>query len=82
LVTFDDAVSQAPASPDEVIALDEALQRLAGLSPRQALMVETRFFGGLSVAETAELLEVSAITVERDWRAARAWLSRELRSVG
>jgi DNA-directed RNA polymerase specialized sigma24 family protein len=49
------------------------------LEPRQALMVESRFFGGLDVAETAQLLDVSEATVLRDWRAAKAWLSRELR---
>ena len=59
--------------------LDAALTDLARVSPRQAAMVETRFFGGFDVAETAELLAVSEATVLRDWRAARAWLAHELR---
>ena len=80
LVTFDDeADSPASAEADQVLALDSALDQLAQVSPRQAAMVESRFFGGLDVAETAELLGVSEATVLRDWRAARAWLARELR---
>ncbi|MGQ0647431.1 MAG: ECF-type sigma factor [Gemmatimonadaceae bacterium] len=62
------------------MALDEALQQLVALSPRQAMMVEARFFGGLDIKETAELLQVSEATILRDWRAARAWLATELRS--
>ena len=69
----------ASAEADQVLALDSALDQLAQVSPRQAAMVESRFFGGLDVAETAELLGVSEATVLRDWRAARAWLARELR---
>lgn len=69
--------SGAPWSED-LIGLDSALTALARLSPRQALMVESRFFGGLDVAETAELLGISEATVLRDWRAAKAWLSRQL----
>jgi DNA-directed RNA polymerase specialized sigma24 family protein len=61
-----------------LIALDAALEQLARMNPRQAMMVESRFFGGLDVAETAELLEVSEATVLRDWRAAKAWLAHEL----
>lgn len=79
LVTFDDAACQVPTSAEEVVALDVALDELSRLQPRQALMVESRFFGGLDIAETAALLEVSEATVLRDWRAARAWLARELR---
>jgi len=67
-------------SADQLIALDAALEDLGRMQPRQAQMVEFRFFGGLDMAETAELLEVSQSTVERDWRAARAWLAVELRS--
>lgn len=77
-VTFDEALALAPAGDDEVLALHEALDALARLSPRQAMMVECRFFGGLDVAETAALLAVSEATVLRDWRAARAWLAQEL----
>jgi len=79
IVTFDEALHPAASDAEELLALDEALDELARLHPRQAMMVESRFFGGLDVAETAELLEVSEATVLRDWRAARAWLARELR---
>ena len=78
VVTFDDAMSSVTTA-DDVLGLDAALEALAQIEPRQALMVESRFFGGLDVAETAELLGVSEATVLRDWRAAKAWLSRELR---
>jgi RNA polymerase sigma factor (TIGR02999 family) len=59
----------------ELLALDAALEKLAGLNARQAQVVECRFFGGLSVSETAALLQVSESVVERDWRAAKAWLT-------
>jgi RNA polymerase sigma-70 factor, ECF subfamily len=62
----------------ELIALDDALNALAGLDPRKAQVIELRFFGGLSVEETAEVLKVSPDTVMRDWRLARAWLLAEL----
>ncbi len=78
-VAFDDSFDEKPASGRELIALDTALEQLAQMNPRQAMMVESRFFGGLDVAETAELLEVSEATVLRDWRAAKAWLAHELR---
>ena len=82
-VTFDEAlVGGAPAgatTEDDLIALDGALDALAAANPRQAAVVESRFFGGLDPAETAELLGVSEATVFRDWRAAKAWLARELR---
>ena len=61
-------------------ALDDALESLTQIDPRRARVIELRFFGGLSVEETAEVLEVSAQTVMRDWRLARAWLARELHS--
>jgi RNA polymerase sigma factor (TIGR02999 family) len=82
LVTFDDALDQPVTGAEELLALDDALEALARIEPRQAIMVETRFFGGLDVAETAELLGVSEATVLRDWRAARAWLAHELRRAG
>jgi len=66
----------------EVIALDDALAALAKLHPRQSQVVELRFFGGWSVEETAETLRVSPETVMRDWRAAKAWLYRELERTG
>jgi len=64
----------------DLMALDEALDRLAALDPRKAQVVEMRFFGGLSVAETVESLKVSEVTVRRDWQFAKAWLLHELRS--
>lgn len=73
------------ATPDEsrsaeILALDAALQRLQQLNERQGLIVEHRFFGGLTIDETAEALQVSPVTVKRDWALARAWLNRELRA--
>lgn len=82
IVTFDEelpALAPAGVGADEVLRLDAALEALAILSPRQASIVESRFFGGLEVAETAQVLGVSEATVARDWRVAKAWLSRELR---
>jgi RNA polymerase sigma factor (TIGR02999 family) len=62
----------------EVVAVDEALSRLATLDPRKAQIVELRYFGGLSVEEIAQLLDLSSRTIKREWRWARAWLYREL----
>jgi RNA polymerase sigma factor (TIGR02999 family) len=81
-VMFDETLHQAAASGDELLALEDALVELEELEPRQALLVESRFFGGLDVSETAALLEVSEVTVHRDWRTARAWLSHRLRGGG
>jgi len=78
-VTFDESLSAAAPSGKELLALDQALEELALISPRQALMVESRFFGGLSVTEIAQLLDVSEATILRDWRAAKAWLAHALR---
>ncbi|HUO33184.1 MAG TPA: ECF-type sigma factor [Bryobacteraceae bacterium] len=78
-VAFDESLEKAAACGNEVLALDSALEELARLNPRQATMVETRFFGGLDVPETAELLNISEATVMRDWRAAKAWLAHQLR---
>jgi RNA polymerase sigma factor (TIGR02999 family) len=64
---------------DELHALDEALERLAEVSPRLSQVVECRFFVGLSIEETADALDLSVSTVKRDWTTARAWLNRELR---
>ena len=64
--------------PAELCALDDALASLAVIDPRRAQVIEMRFFGGLSVEDTAEALSVSPQTVMRDWRLARAWLTREL----
>jgi RNA polymerase sigma-70 factor, ECF subfamily len=71
----DQAVNQQAV---DLIALDEALHRLAAFSPQQSRLVELRFFGGLTIEETAGLLGVSHATVEREWSVARAWLRREL----
>jgi RNA polymerase sigma factor (sigma-70 family) len=62
----------------DLLALDEALGRLEGLDPEQARLVELRFFGGLTIEETAEAMGTSAATVKRHWTVARAWLAREL----
>lgn len=82
VVTFDEGVAAADSTAGDVLALDAALNDLARLNPRQARMVEYRFFCGLNLKETAEALEVSESTVDRDWRAARAWLARELHRAG
>jgi RNA polymerase sigma factor (TIGR02999 family) len=74
----DDALIAVTERPDEFIALDEALQRLAAINERHARIVECRFFGGMSVEETADVLGTSPATVKRDWALARAWLNREL----
>ena len=65
---------------DELLALHEALDRLAVLSPRQEQVVEARFFGGLSIEETAMALAISPATVKRDWQLASAWLQREMKA--
>jgi len=80
MVTLDDGLDAAFAPGADVLVLDSALEELAQLEPRQAAMIEARFFAGLSVAETAESLSVSEATVLRDWRAARAWLIDRLRA--
>lgn len=78
-ITLDESLDAGIETAADVIALDAAIDTLASLHPRQAQMVEARFFGGLDIPETAALLGVSEATVQRDWRAARAWLARELR---
>lgn len=77
-VSLDEAVIFSPDRSAQLVALDEALQSLAVLDARQSRVVELRFFGGLSVEETAHVLGVSAETVMRDWKRAKAWLYREL----
>ena len=77
-VPLDEAESVAPHRPPDLTALDEALRRLAGVDERKSRVVELRFFGGLSVEETAAALKISAPTVLRDWSTAKAWLYREL----
>jgi RNA polymerase sigma-70 factor, ECF subfamily len=68
----------AEGEAEHLVALDEALKRLARRHPQKSRVVELRFFGGLSIEETARILEVSDSTVERDWKFARAWLAREM----
>jgi RNA polymerase sigma-70 factor, ECF subfamily len=82
-VTLDDNLGPAGAGvsrPDDidVLALDEALTRLAAVDPQQAKIVELRYFGGLTIEETAEAIAASPATVKREWAMARAWLKREL----
>lgn len=79
-VTLDEARLGTMDREIDLVALDEALDRLSEFDARKAKVIELRFFGGLSVAETAQLLRVSTDTVLRDWRLARAWLLQRLRS--
>lgn len=76
-VSLDEALTVAASGPD-LIALDDALEALAAVDPRKSRVVEMRFFGGLSVEETAEALSISSDTVTRDWKVAKAWLLSEL----
>jgi RNA polymerase sigma-70 factor, ECF subfamily len=76
-VNLDEIADASSGRADELIALDEALERLAELDPRKVRIIELRFFGGLSVEETAAVLKVSQDTVMRDWRLARSWLLLE-----
>lgn len=77
-ITLNEGLAASPEPVVDVAALDEALTRLAALDPEQARIVELRFFGGLTVEETAEAIGVSPATVKRHWAVARAWLAREL----
>jgi RNA polymerase sigma factor (TIGR02999 family) len=78
-VPIDDADAPYEAVSVDILALDEALTKLGILDPRQARIVELRYFGGLSVEEVAELLSLSPATIKREWRMARAWIHRALR---
>jgi RNA polymerase sigma factor (TIGR02999 family) len=78
-VTFDEALDGRVTAESELLALDAALLELAQLEPRQAAIVESRFFGGLEVSEISELMGISEATILRDWRAAKAWLGHQLR---
>lgn len=80
-ITLEDATAPAEERGVDLLALDEALTRLATLDPQQARVVELRYFTGLSIEETAEVLDISAATVKREWAMARAWLRRELAPV-
>ncbi|MGA2372006.1 MAG: sigma-70 family RNA polymerase sigma factor [Candidatus Korobacteraceae bacterium] len=79
-VSLDDTALVGGERAADLVALDDAMNLLAKLDPRKVQVVEMRFFGGLSVEETAEILKVSAVTVMRDWNTAKAWLYRELKA--
>jgi len=83
LLSLDEALD-APSGgrPLDIVALDDALEQLAKIDPRQSRIVELRFFAGLTVQETAEVLNISTPTVNREWNAAKAWLFRELNRRG
>jgi len=81
-VSLDEALVVSPERGADIVALDDALKALASLDARQSQVVELRFFGGLSINETAEVLKVSEGTVRRDWSLAKAWLHRELSGAG
>jgi len=82
VVTLDEAAALSVERASDLIAVDDVLNRLSELDPRKGRVVELRFFGGLSVEETAEVLQISPNTVLRDWRTAKAWLHRELSTSG
>lgn len=77
-ISLDEAMVLAPQQDAQIIALDEALQRLTKFAPRKCEVVELRFFGGLSIDETAAALKISTDTVKREWRTAKLWLLQEL----
>jgi RNA polymerase sigma factor (sigma-70 family) len=77
-IPLDEALLGSRARGVEVLALDEALSSLSKIDPRKGRVVELRYFGGLTVEETAEVLQISQETVLRDWKMAKAWLFREL----
>src|ERR1035437_5787814 len=77
-VSLEEAAVVGGGLDTDLVSLDDAMNALARIDPRKVLVVEMRFFGGLSVEETAEVLKVSPVTVKRDWRAAKLWLYREL----
>lgn len=78
-LNLDDVAQVGSAQDRELVALDDALNLLARMDPRKVRMIELRFFGGLSVEETAEVLKISPRSVKRDWTLVKSWLSRELR---
>lgn len=79
MVTFNEEIMSGDTKPEELIMLDRALEKLQSLSERQSKVVEYKFFGGLTFEEIAEVIKVAVPTVRRDWRLARAWLTRELK---
>jgi RNA polymerase sigma factor (TIGR02999 family) len=80
-VSLDEVIAATPAPDLDVLALDRALEKLMAIDERKCRVVELRFFGGLSVDETAGVLRVSSDTVKRDWRLAKLWLLRELEGI-
>jgi RNA polymerase sigma factor (TIGR02999 family) len=80
-IQLNESIDSAPMRDERIIALDDSMNALAKFDPRKAKVVELRFFGGLSVQETANVLKTSEQTVLRDWRLARTWLEREMESV-
>ena len=81
-VSLDEVASVGSGQDTDLVALDRAMHALARIDPRKVQVVEMRFFGGLNVEETAEVLKISTVTVKRDWRAAKLWLYREIRGEG
>jgi len=79
-ISLEEVMAAGPGRDADLVALDDAMDALARFDPRKARVVELRFFGGLSVEEVAEVLNISSITVMRDWNTARAWLYREISS--
>ena len=79
-VSLDDTAVLSDEKAADLVALDDALTALAKLDPRKSRIIELRFFGGLSIEETAEIMKISPVTVTREWRAGRAWLRREMTS--
>lgn len=77
-VALEDADAVAPARPLDLVALDDALERLAVVAPRKAKVVEMRYFGGMTIEETAAVLDISTDIVKREWRTAKLWLARAL----
>ena len=77
-VEFDEALAPSASRSLDVIALDDALHELAALNPQHSRIVELRFFGGMTIEEVAEVLDVSPRTVQREWRVARAWLRHQI----
>jgi RNA polymerase sigma factor (TIGR02999 family) len=78
MLTLDDAVALPQGKKIDIVAIDDALSALAEIDPRQSRVVELRFFAGLSLEETSEVMGIATATVQRDWTAARAWLYREI----
>ncbi len=77
-VPLDDSALVVPERGPQIVALDSALERLGAIDPRKVRVVELRYFGGLQIQEIADLLGISAVTVTRDWKMAKAWLRQEL----